>query len=70
MGDVNRSAAADATTDIAAAPYVFSFSLFDMLIEFQLVVVALDWIFLSTLLVDGMISLILVTLVINCLLFS
>ena len=68
MGDVNGAAAAATAT--AATPYVFCFFLFDMLIEFQLVVVALDRIFLSTVLVDGMIYLILVTLVINCLLFS
>ena len=68
MGDVNGAAAAATAT--AATPYVFCFFLFDMLIEFQLVVVVLDRIFLSTILVDGMIYLILVTLVINCLLFS
>ena len=62
MGDVNGSAAA-ATT----APYVFILLLIDMLLEFLLVVVALDWICLSTVLVDRMISLILFILVINCL---
>ena len=60
MGDVNGADAAAAATTITATPYVFSFFLFDMLIEFQLVVVALDRICLSTVLVDGMISLILV----------
>ena len=70
MGDVNIAAAAAAATATAATPYMFSFFLFDMLIEFQFVEVALDLICLSTVLVDGMISLILVTLVINCLLFS
>ena len=66
MGDVNGASAAATAT--AATVYVFYFFLFDMLIEFLLVVVALDRICLSTVLVDGMISLILVTLVINCLL--
>ena len=68
MGDVNGAAAVATAT--ATTPYVFCFFLFDMLIEFQLVVVALDRICLSTVLVDSMIRLILVTLVINYLLFS
>ena len=42
IGDVNGAAAAAATTATAATPYVFSFFLFDMLIKFWLVVVALD----------------------------
>ena len=54
----------------AAASYVFLIFLFDMLLEFLLVVVALDSICLSTVLVDRMVSLILVILVIICLLFS
>ena len=48
MGDVNGAAAAATATTTDATPYVFSFFLFDMLIEFQLVVVALDRICLST----------------------
>ena len=63
MGDVNGAAA-------AAAPYVFLIFLFDMLLEFLLVVVALDSISLSTVLVDHMISLIPIILVMICLLFS
>ena len=49
MDDVNGAAAAATAT--AATTYVFCFFLFDMLIEFQLVVVTLDRIFLSTILV-------------------
>ena len=65
MGDVNGSAAAAAAA--TTAPYVFILLLIDMLLEFLLVVVALDWICLSTVLVDRMISFILLILVINCL---
>ena len=65
MGDVNGSAAVAAA--VATAPYVFFVFLIDMPLEFLLVVVALDWICLTTILVDHMISLILLILVINCL---
>ena len=65
MGDVNGSAAAAAAA--ATAPYVFILLLIDMLLEFLLIVVALDWICLPTVLVDRMISFILFILVINCL---
>ena len=65
MGDnINANASA------AAALYAFLIFLFHTLLEFLLVVVALDSICLSTVLVDRMISLILVILVIICLLFS
>ena len=60
MGDANGSAVA-----AAAAPYVFLIFLFDMLLEFLLVVVALDSFCFSTVIVDRMISLILVILVIK-----
>ena len=61
MGDTGAAAAT------AAATYVLLIFLFDMLLEFLLVVIALDWICLSTVLVDHMISLILLILVIICL---
>ena len=65
MGDnINANASA------AAALYAFLIFLFHTLLEFLLVVVALDSISLSTVLVDRMISLILLILVIICLLFS
>ena len=67
MGDVHGSAAAAAATATATATYVFFFCLVHMLLEFLLVVVALAWICLSTVLVDHMISLILLIIVINCL---
>ena len=51
MGDVNGSAAVAAATATAGTPYMFSFFLFDMLLEFQFVVVALDRISLSSVLV-------------------
>ena len=68
MGDVNGSAAAAAAA--TTTPYVFILLLIDMLLEFLLLVVALDWICLSTVLVDRMISFILLILVINCLSIS
>ena len=64
MGDTGATAAT------AAATYVLLIFLFDMLLEFLLVVVTLDSFGLSSFLVDRMISLILVILVIICLLFS
>ena len=60
MGDTGAAAAT------AAATYVLLIFLFDMLLEFLLVVVALDSFGLSTILVDRMISSILVILVISC----
>ena len=60
----------DASGSAAAASYMLFIFLFQILLEFLLVVVALDSIYLSTVLVDHMIGLILVILVINCLLFS
>ena len=54
----------------AAATYDLLIFMFKILLEFLLLVVALDLICLSTVLVDRMISLISVILVIICLLFS
>ena len=54
----------------AAAPYDYLFFLFTILLQFLLVVVVLDSFYLSTIQVDRMISIILVILVINYLLFS
>ena len=65
MGD-NSNANASA----AAAPYDYLIFLFMILLQFLLVVVALDSLYLSTIQVDRMISIILVILVINYLLFS
>ena len=58
------------TNGAAAALYDFLIFLFRVLLEFLLVVVALDSFGLSTVLVDRMISLIPIILVIICLLFS
>ena len=66
MGDVNGFAAGAATA-VATAPYVFFFFLVDLLLEFLLVLDTLDWICISTVFVDRMISLILPILVLNCL---
>ena len=52
MGDNRDTAAATA----AAAPYVFLIFLFEILLEFLFIVVALDSICLSTVLVNRMIS--------------
>ena len=65
MGD-NSNANASA----AAAPYDYLIFLFTILLQFLLVVVALDLFYLSTIQADRMISIILVILVINYLLFS
>ena len=50
----------------AAAPYVFLIFLYEVLLEFLLIVYALDCICLSTVCVDHMISLIYIILVMNC----
>ena len=65
MGDnVNANASAAATL------YELLIFLFEIFLEFLLIVVSLDLFGLSTVLVDHMISLILIILVIICLLFS
>ena len=60
----------DANDSNVAAPYVFLILLFEILLEFLLLLVILDYICLSTVLVDYMIRLILIILIINYLLFS
>ena len=66
MGD-DTGNSSGATT---AALYAFMIFLYEVLLEFLLVVCALDSICLSTVYVDHMISLICIILIINGLLFS
>lgn len=68
MDDMGDNGKASGTT--AAALYVFLIFLYDVLLQFLLVVCALDSICFSTVLVDHMIRLICIILVMNCWLFS
>ena len=71
MGDnANANASASASAAAAATLYDLLIFLFELLLQFLLVVYVVDLFYLSTILVDRMISLILIILVINCLSFS